>query len=94
MSDIRKELPSHIIDRAVQTVRYKIVITKYTTELAVKEKSWEEGAGEPKDGKPSWGYTPAIEDLKEVDRIILQQEVPALSLTDVICAVNGIARDE
>ncbi len=40
--------------------------------------------------KPVYGYTPEIIIKKEVERIILRQEVEDLPLTEVIKAINGI----
>lgn len=93
MSTIREDLPSSAIQQAVQKVRYKIVITEYTNEFKVVEKSWEQGAGDPTaEGKASWGYTPAIENIVETERTILEQQVTELDLTAVIMAVNDIPK--
>ena len=89
-SNIRAELAPSIIDRTVQMVRYKIVITKYTNEFKVVPKSWEQGASD--DGE-HYGYTPAIENIVEVSRTILEQQVDTLDLTTVIMAVNNILTD-
>ena len=71
--------------------RFKIVITEFTEETKTKGREWEKGAAtEDVDCPGGYGYTPEIQKVVDVERVVFTQNVAEIELVDVIMAVNGI----
>lgn len=68
---------------------FKIEITETSMQKMSMGQQWEL-TGEKKDGKPEYGYTPAIVKEVSVERTVLTQEVEELNIEAVIKAVNDI----
>jgi phage tail tube protein FII len=86
--NLREDFSPDVIRNARAKKRYKVVITEYSNEIQLKGGEWKQGADDTTTS--TFGYTPNIERIVEVERTVLQQEVTELDMVAVIKAVNGI----
>lgn len=69
--------------------RYEIRIVEYVVEESLLPKKWHQGAGNnPGDEDGNWGYSPETITKKEVERLVLLQNVEDIDLYRVIMAIN------
>ena len=70
---------------------YKITIEETKEELSLISQQWMKGGTENKSEDGEYGYTPQIETIEKVKRIIYTQVAEEkMDLIEVIKALNGI----
>jgi hypothetical protein len=74
----------------MDTKRYKIVITEFTTERSMQNRRWEKGA-DINNGEDGYGYAPEVEVTKEIERDVLIQHLPEINLSTIIKAINDLS---
>lgn len=70
---------------------FRIVITEITTETVTRLREWKP-QGHTKESETKYGYTPEIQEQKEVPRMRYDQLVDELEIAKVVAVVNRISR--
>jgi hypothetical protein len=69
---------------------FEIVITKKQIKEVPDGKEWERTGRKRADGGEEYAYTPEITRKKEVETLLLKQNVEELDLAKVIRAINNL----
>lgn len=67
---------------------YKVTVRVIREEESLTRKSWTEGGSENQNSDETYGYTPQVIQIEEVDRILYEQSITELDIAAVIKAVN------